>query len=376
VTNATELKGGAIFDGTQVVAPVDLIRTYDRNPRDPADTDFRQSESFRQLVQSIEQVGITNPLQVFLDKDGKFHLISGHRRLAAVMEIERQKLAAWEANGRNGDKPELGEYIPVSIQAKPESKYLRQMAMWNAEETKADWPESRRFNFFCETFEAAPPHLQADLKKLGAELGMRPSTVRTYLKIREVPALRKAMGDPSDSPIPRAGRHKSIRSIARLLSDLVKHRGMVVRVATGRPPNSDQAKEILAELLLAKRRQYQENLHLSVGPGQALERTLPLISSEHHAEVTDEELIAWLSGSGVLRLEYIGKRENTSAQSIDPDGKSLTDIVKGSGRIRGRPGALSEAKLDVYVDEVNALADFSAEAARKARAAQTQKRMQ
>lgn len=368
-----ELPEWATFDGVQVVARVDRIQTYDENPRDPADTDFGMSADFRLLVQSIEQAGITNPLQVYFD-NGKFHLIAGHRRLAAIHELNRQRETAWESQGSQGEWDRI-DTVPISLQKKPESPYLRQMAMWNAEETKADWPESRRFNFFCRTFDSAPTYLQTDPKKLAAALGMRLSTIRTYLRIRENRVLSEAMGNPGNSPIPRAGRHKVIRSLARLLDDLVKHRDAVVRVATGLAPSSDQAKEVLANSLLTKRRQYAENPHISVGPGSALERTLPLIDPGHRAKVTNEELIAWLSDASVLRPDFIEKRIALQADSElsglkTPSGASIQSLLidlKKDKRITKRPGSMTEKNLEIYLDTMTEITDFVAENTQKAR---------
>jgi hypothetical protein len=294
-------------------------------------------------------------------------VIAGHRRLAAAREINRQKLEAWEKAGRPSQRPDLMVAVPASIQRPPGSEYERQVAMWNAEETKEDWPESRKFDFFCRTYEVAPPPLQGNISDLAKELGMKPSTVRTYLQLRAVPELKKAMSDPSDtSRMPRAGRHKTLRAVARIVDELVDERPTVVRIITSLDPSGAQTKNVLAARLLSKYRDYAEDPRLGVGPGVALERTVPLVTAG--TDVSDDELISWLGDHSVLRQVTIEQRATRRGESDDDSTTSLFGHVQKLP-LRQRPGRLDEDELQAYVDDLTRAADYLVHEARKARTA-------
>lgn len=330
---------------------------------------YERSAEFRTLVTSIELVGINTPLQVFWS-EGAFHVIAGHRRLAAVHEINRQREDAWVTGGREGPRPELIENIPVSIQKPPGSDYERHVAMWNAEETKASWPEARKFKFFCATYENAPPPVQADVSLLAKELGMSQSTVRTYIGLMNIPTLREAMSDPSELKFPRQGRHKTLRAVQRLTEDLTSLRPTAVRLATHNlQPGDPKTKDLIAAKLLNKTRSYAGKTDLGVGPGVAIERTVPLVKPDHTANVSDVELAAWLSDDSVLRKEIIEQRVSKRAPEDDDDDERGADILQQVKDlpIRQRPGRLDEDELQAYVDDITAAADYLVEQARKAR---------
>ena len=371
---ATDLPGGAFFDGSATFAPIAKMKPYTENPRDPADTMYDKSAEFRTLVGSIEMVGVNTPLQVFW-LDGAFQVIAGHRRLAAIAEINRQRMQAWGGSGRKGPSPELIENVPVSIQKPPSSEYERHVAMWNAEETKASWPESRKFKFFCATYENAPPPLRTDVKQLARELGMQQSTVRTYISLLEIPTLREAMGDPSELKLPRQGRHKTLRAVQRLTEDLSNYRPSAVRLATSNLTPSDPAtKDLIAAKLLNKVRAYARNTELGIGPGVAMERTVPLMKPDHAAQATDTEVAAWLSDESVLRKEIIEQRSSKQANDGDDDESDSGEPTEFLALVRAlpirqRPGRLDEGDLQAYIDDVTAAADYLYEQARRARSA-------
>lgn len=99
----------------------------DINDLIPAKENFYSIEDVEDLKQSIELVGILQPLLVMKDTNGKFKIIAGHRRHKAVMQLLEE--------GK-----ERFRYVPVVVKKK-EEQIIDKLAliMANRFREKTDW---------------------------------------------------------------------------------------------------------------------------------------------------------------------------------------------------------------------------------------------
>ena len=66
----------------------------------------KKEDSFKELRNDIDQNGLIQPLVVY-NKDGKYYLIAGHRRLAALQELGVKEVPIFERQEPNGDFTKL-----------------------------------------------------------------------------------------------------------------------------------------------------------------------------------------------------------------------------------------------------------------------------
>ena len=97
---------------------------------------------------------------------------------------------------------------------------------------------------------------------------------------------------------------------------------------------------------------------------------MPLLNKDHEADVSDAELVAWLSDQSVLRQSVIQKRASTNGSGRNGDG--VLAKVQALD-LRQRPGRMEIAELQSYADDVTAAADFLTAEATKARTALNRK---
>ena len=348
---------------------INLIDEFKENPRHEHDTVYERSSDFRRLFGSIKTDGIKEPLRVYaevIDGVTRFQLIAGHRRLAVAKQLG------------------LAD-VPVQIDRPPETLFDRMTAMWNAEELKEDWPEYKRFDFFRKTVQQANKEklkLATDVKALATKLSMKQSTVRTYLSFLEIETIANLMSDESADVIKHAGRHKTLRAMTRAVGDFIKERPEVVQNVTAIEflSKSDDKKEAaikvakneLAKRLLAKYEFYgSEKAGLGVGPGVALERTVPIIALKHHTALRDERFEEWLTQpEDVLAREVIAVKQTTSAipnERAGEFGTLLQTIIKP------RPGTMSFEDMDTYERELIEAGQMITDALTKVRISRTKK---
>lgn len=365
-TNPRRHRGGAhVTDEGVLVVPRARIKPFERNPRDPTDFDYESSPAFRSLVDSIDANGVLNPLQVFWH-DNMYQLIAGHRRLAAVEFLEQRARTQGSETGTQGPEPNNRfKHLPAVVQeGAKDSAYQRYLAMFNDEETTQPWPEVRRFSFFADVLEAAPADVRTNPRLLARETGMRPTTVKTYLQLLSNPVIASAMKEPSEDQLPRTGRMKALRAVYRMVMDLTDERAPVVQHVTGENDiKSKEAQSGLANCLITKLRHYDSNPGLAVGPGVAIERTVPFVNPLHDAAVSDADFVAWLQDESILRPDLVNQRITRSGQH--PTISQIQNTIQELLYVQ--PGRMDTPDLQAYCDGLESTAHLLQEEADKAR---------
>src|SRR4051812_23894828 len=84
-------------------APFDLLVPNPDNPRNPQDFDYDKSSKFRDLVNSVDRVGVREPIPVYVGADGKLHMEAGHRRREAALWLNLRREAAYQARLERGE---------------------------------------------------------------------------------------------------------------------------------------------------------------------------------------------------------------------------------------------------------------------------------
>lgn len=313
VTGRVDLIGGAIIrDGHRYMVPIKSIKRFDDNPRDPVEFDYDNNQDFRNLVDSIRVNGGENhtAISVFWSRQHEhWQLIAGHRRLEAVIKANKLEIEEWDArkdltaDTKERDRPKEVDYIYANPRPEAVSDFDQYMMMFSEEETSKAWGDVRKFAFFRKMYEKAPPEVKNSHTELRKVTALPPSTINTYIEFINIPKIADTMGDPSTVDFERSGRMKLLRACVRGVELLLDERKLVVQQFIGsfsRPiPASD--KEKLADKFLDKARLYttmRKNRELAVGPGVALERSIPIIrqGDDGSKQVSDAEIVEWLEG--------------------------------------------------------------------------------
>lgn len=311
------------------VAPFDLLVPYPKNPRRPEDFDPRLSVPFKDLVDSIDENGVREPINVF-ELDGMLQMLSGHRRLAAVRIVNRRREDVYKAKVNLGELKE-GESrppklepitgLPISMVAPPRNEFERQADMWVAESQRQKWPVDKLVPFFKETWESGATDVRSDTRYLARRLGLPYQRVKLLTTIVTSPVLYRAAIDPTNDLLELQGREKTLRSVVRVADIVHQYRPEVTIRVTGMDPDDDGALERLRELVLAKASEYAKERNIPAGV--SLERTAPTLKDpDVHS---DNELVAWLTGPGVIAEERLpttvkSRRSGDDDEEVDGDG--------------------------------------------------------
>ena len=289
---------GSFYDGHQLFIPTDRVKPNPDNPRDPIETDYRHPD-FRALVEDINSNGGQNhtPIQVYIHpKDGRFHIVAGHRRLEAVKKASQNRMIEWEQS-KVEPKPEEVKFIYATLVKAPATPFEKGRMMFSAEETSKRWGDVRKFRFFRDMVNGLPETIQKNpsslRKKMYEATRLSTSTVNTFCDFYEIPPIGNAMG---------VGRVKVLRSLVRIYRSLVSNNPSLVRqyVESVRPGKSKelsrpQLHHIFAQGVVAKAFHYHHLRNvkktLMISPGVALERT----TKELNSGIPDYEVLTWLT---------------------------------------------------------------------------------
>jgi len=362
------------------------LRPYSDNPRNPQDFDPEESKAIRDLVDSIGQVGVREPIQVFRRPDGPYDMLSGHRRKRAVEIINERRERAWRALIEQGQAKESGprpkelqliERMPISIMAEPKTKFDREADMWLAESQRQKWPINRLVPFYRKTYGAAPENIRDDAPYMARRLGLPVSRVRLLNAIVASDTLMSAATEEKELPV--AGREKTLRAISRAAKVIADYRPDVALSVTGRASVDERTREILRTRMLEKARE----IHRSGRPaGVSLERIAPKLKfTKKEGGFDDRVVVDWATKAGKMIAEDLipATVRSVKGSTAQPPGDGgyggdAEPLLVVEGELRKlsakRLARLSRADLDRLVDRllaVGASVDSLLTAARQAK---------
>jgi hypothetical protein len=353
----TQLPEGVVRnDHGQDVAPIGLLVPYHSNPRSHRDFD-EEEPRFKSLVDSIDEIGVREPIQVFV-QDGKLAMITGHRRRKAVLKINERRETARKVKLSRGetleDEKDAIETIPIVMFPVPESDFNRQADMWASESLHSNWNTSELVAFFKKTYELALKELkeEPDTKWLSQRLGLPKPKTKLMKTIVQSEVLTNA-AVLEDSVLPSKGREKNLRSINRCAEVIQKFRaqGLVVKI-TGESTAGYKQLEKLRELMIGKAVEYQEDRKIPAGV--ALERTATGLRDD--SEVDDDTLLAWITGKGVICEERLPTTVGSAKQLVTAKaGVPFLESVKTY--TSGKYSSASTDQLKIHANEVQQAID-------------------
>jgi len=368
-----EIKGGAYYerpeDGGRFMVPLNFLKCYENNPRDPVEFDYNRNNDFRALVDSIITTGGINhtPISVYYSQD-KYHVIAGHRRIAAVKKANELSLEGWLSGSKLTPKPKTTDFIYATPRNIPGSDFQRRMMMFPEEETSKPWGDVRKFAFFRDMFLVAPDPIKADRQELCRITSLPSSTINTYIDFINNQVIGNAMADPSEIDFPRGGRKKTLRACVKGVETILNSRSSIVKTLTGFEivfEGGSKAKQLLSELFLKKAKLYNKkriDKVLSIGAGVAMERTLPelRVLDDGKTNVTNAEITNWLNTDSILLQDTIQqtKRDNILGGTV----YEIVQKIPVRNRLSSSPEDLINA-----ADDWQSAADICLENARTIR---------
>jgi hypothetical protein len=359
--------GVFLDDLGRTMAPIDMLVGNPANPRDPNDFDPEKSPNFRDLLNSINQVGVREPIPVYREdlSDGsvKLRQKAGHRRKEAVRQINERRDEAYKALIEKGElqagDPRPGhleriEHLPVAIGEKPLSLFDEKADMFLAESLRLKWRLEKVLPFFKDTIADVPADLADDYEWLASRLGVPLARVKLLTTITRSQVLYGAATSESDKPLAKRGREKTLRSVIRAADVLFKYRPHVARKLTGRPMQDQETLEALRELVVDKASVVADQKRPA---GVYFERLAPRMRDpEKHP---DDELLNW--GTGKIQvLEFPGAPTTvgSSLHPTTPSGDGLSSLADTVARYRKvSPSTLDDNELSDTLEEVAAAAD-------------------
>lgn len=288
----------------RLVAPRELLIPNPDNPRNADDFVFEKSKAFRDLCHSIDEVGVREPIPVYLEANVP-HQNAGHRRVAAVDWVNRKREEAYQAlieQGKvkpSGPRPEeLSpiKFVPITLVGPPQSNFDREADMWLAESQRVKWPINKLVPFFAQTYYAAPEKIKGDPEYLARRLGLPISRIHLLTSIVKSEVLTRAATSSGEDPLPTKGREKTLRAINRAAEVTAQYRPEVALKVTGRYRLDEQTVEILRQTFVNKAREIYHVHRLP--PGVSLERIAPKLRYE--SQFDDRTVIAWATGPGMI----------------------------------------------------------------------------
>lgn len=372
-----DLLPGTIYDDqSRLLIPIELIVENSDNPRDPIETDYKDEE-FRILVENIrvQSNGLNHtPIQVYM-KDGKYHLIAGHRRTKAVIKASELNMEEW-AEHQVGIEPIPATHIFATLMPAPLDDFELKKMMFSAEETSKRWGEIRRFVFFKSMAETQPAQLRANpvmfFERMKSATGLPKSTVNTYCGFLTNKKISEAMSDLSNSQIPRSGRMKSIRACLRGVEFLSKERPHLVKQVTLAKPEQQLydtfVQNQLAKLFLDKLKEYvkmRETGEIGLGAGVALERIVGELKAQEGGPIEDYEIGNWLTQKGAkFRDDIIHQRHRR--QKGQENSSSFLSLVKQQ-EVPSLTSIKSPEELQKFADDFIDCSDYFNDLAKKFR---------
>lgn len=374
----------------RLVAPRELLIPNPDNPRNADDFVFEKSKAFRDLCHSIDEVGVREPIPVYLEANVP-HQNAGHRRVAAVDWVNRKREEAYQALIEQGkvkpSEPRPAElepikFVPITLVGPPLSNFDREADMWLAESQRVKWPINKLVPFFAQTYHAAPEKIKRDPEYLARRLGLPISRIHLLTSIVKSEVLTRAATNPAEDPLPTKGREKTLRAINRAAEVTAQYRPDVALKVTGRYRLDEETVEVLRQTFVNKAREIYHVYRRP--PGVALERIAPKLRYKNQFD--DRTVIAWATRPGMIAedimpttvrgaesdpgpsMEESGSERDARRNGRKSDDGGLLEVVKAYAK--RHPNAMGEEQLSALISELTKageLLDSVLLAARKAR---------
>lgn len=350
-------------------APFDALVPNPDNPRNPEEFEYERSSKFRDLANSIDKVGVREPIPVYQGPDGKLHMEAGHRRRAAVEWLNERREAAYAARIARGelspddprpDDLKLFVGLPITIVPQPENRFELMADMWLSESQRALWPINQVVPFYENTWTAAPEDVREDVKYMANRLGLPASRVKLLNAIVSSDVLKAAAVDPTAKVLPVKGREKTLRSVNRAAEILVAYRPNAALKITGRYQVKDyETIEILRERMIEKARQIAAEGRWPAGV--AMERIAPMLKDPKL--YTDEQIVEWTTGTSMIAEEVMPTTvgslgANPSSNGSGPATTAATLKNVTAQYANKNVEALDVSELNGLIEELTTSADI------------------
>tara|TARA_R100000008_G_scaffold85358_1_gene75057 strand:- start:1463 stop:2530 length:1068 start_codon:yes stop_codon:yes gene_type:complete len=343
-----------IKEEKKLMLELDEIVPCSYNPRESFEFEL-SDKNFKLLVDSLKTDRInTQAINVYRD-NGQWHQTTGHRRVAALKQINKLDHAEWVAKNDNSPEPEYIKFVYATEIPKPENEIEQRLSMLTEENSKTKWSIDQKFKFFSDTYDLLSKETREDPKKIQSVFAITYLEFSRFMVLIRVPSLRSfVIKNIKEKTLSKNGVVDIMCEINHLAFSLHKNRSKIFSSMT--------TDELCLKLIdkakdLSKKHQLKK---INIGPATAIRNFKKIVAV--NKDYNDMKVYEWVCGKD----DDLDRVINVTASSKDRFGEEDPKLIEARLNYK-KPRNKSREQAIKDADTYQVIADFYSDCAKSER---------